>query len=198
MHFSCQLNENNQQIDFYWTNLTATGYTNLTISVLTEENKSLWIISCDPYISQGICSTKQHRLESGREYQITAKLKKVLPNYNGQKIGTCLIKTSKEKFLLRKESIFCIDLSQIPINSIRHEFLNDTTVRLNWIEYPVNIQVRLRNIETNLLKYPKENNQKTALFVDLTEASIYQVEFNISKINYSSFIQITDYFIQTG
>jgi hypothetical protein len=98
LNFSCRLNENNQQIDFYWANLTATGYTNLTISVLIEENKSLWIISCDPYISQDTCSTKQYRLESGREYHITAKLKKIFPNYNGQKIGTCFIKTSKQNF----------------------------------------------------------------------------------------------------
>jgi hypothetical protein len=104
LNFSCQLNENNQQIDFYWSNLTASGYTNLTISISTEENKSLSIISCDPYLFQGICSTKQYRLESGREYNIIAKLKKVLPNYNGQKLGTCFIKTSKKKifFLLRK------------------------------------------------------------------------------------------------
>jgi len=103
LNFSCQLNENNQQIDFYWSNLTATGYTNLTISVFLEENKSLWFISCDPYISQGICSTKQYRLESGREYQIIAKLKKIFPNYNGQKLGKCLIKTSKKKTIfLRK------------------------------------------------------------------------------------------------
>jgi hypothetical protein len=95
LDFRCELNENNQQIDFYWTNLTASGYTNLTISVLTEENKQLWVISCDPYKSQDICSTKQYRLESGREYHIIAKLKKVLPNYNGQKMGTCSIKTSK-------------------------------------------------------------------------------------------------------
>ncbi len=94
LNFSCKLNENNQQIDFYWSNLTASGYTNLTISILTEENKQLWFISCDPYASQGICSTKQYRLEAGREYHITAKLKKVLPNYNGQKIGTCSIKSS--------------------------------------------------------------------------------------------------------
>ncbi len=95
LDFRCELNENNQQIDFYWTNLTGFGYTNLTISVLTDENKQLWVISCDPYKSQDICSTKQYRLESGREYHIIAKLKKVLPNYNGQKIGTCSIKTSK-------------------------------------------------------------------------------------------------------
>jgi len=93
---------------------------------------------------------------------------------------------------------FCIDLSQISINSIRHEFLNETIVRLNWFEHPFDVQVRLRNLETNLLEYPKENNQKTALFIDLIEASIYQVEFNISKRNYSSIIQITNYFIQTG
>lgn len=37
-----------------------------------------------------------------------------------------------------------------------------------------------------------------ALFTHLTEASIYQIEFNISKRNYSSLNQIIDYFIQTS
>ncbi|CAF1161891.1 unnamed protein product [Rotaria sp. Silwood1] len=181
-YFRCELNKNNQQIDFYWTNLIASGYANLTISILTEEYKQLGILSCDPYTSKSICSTKQYHLESGREYHIIAKLKKVLPNYNGQKTGTCSIKTN---------------LSQISINSIRHEFLNETIVRLTWLNYPFHIQVRLRNLETNILENPIENNQRTALFIHLTEASIYQLEFNISKIHWSSLIQITDYYIQT-
>lgn len=96
LDFSCKLNENNQQIDFDWANLIASGYANLTISILTDENKSLWTISCDPYSSRNICSTKQYQLEFGREYYIIAKLKKVLLNYNGQKTGTCSIKTSKK------------------------------------------------------------------------------------------------------
>ena len=96
LNLTCQLNKDNDQIHFSWTNLTSSGYSNLTLSVLIEENQSLWMISCDPYISQGICSTNPHRLESGREYQITAKLRKILPNYNGEKRGTCLIKTSDE------------------------------------------------------------------------------------------------------
>ena len=75
----------------------ASGYSNLTISILTEDNKQLWFISCDPYTSQGICSTKQYHLEAGREYHITSKLRKVLPNYNGQKIGTCSIKSSNNE-----------------------------------------------------------------------------------------------------
>ncbi|CAF2546995.1 unnamed protein product [Rotaria sp. Silwood2] len=182
-YFRCELNKNNQQIDFYWANLIASGYENLTIFILTEEYKQLWIISCDPYTSKSICSTKPYSLESGREYHITAKLKKVLPNYNGQKTGTCSIKTN---------------LSQIPMNSIRHEFLNETVVRLTWLNHPFHVQVRLRNLETNILENPIENNQRTALFIHLTEASIYQLEFNISKIHWSSLIQITDYYIQTG
>ncbi|CAF1119084.1 unnamed protein product [Rotaria sordida] len=181
-YFRCELNKNNQQIDFYWTNLIASGYSNLTISILTEEYKQLWIILCDPYTSKNICSTKQYHLESGREYYIIAKLKKILPNYNGQKTETCSIKTN---------------LSQIPINSIRHEFLNETIVRLTWLNHPFYVQVQLRNLETNLLENPIEYNQKTALFIHLTEASIYQLEFNISKIHWSSLIQITDYYIQT-
>jgi hypothetical protein len=194
----CQLNETNQHIDFYWSNLTSPGYTNLTISILIEENQSTWTILCDPYRSQGICSTKQYRLESGKEYQITAKLRKFLPYYNAEKLGTCSIKTSKNNYFSRKISDFCLDLSQIPVNSIRHEYLNETIVRLHWFEHLFSVQVRLKNVETNLFSYPNETNQKSALFLHLTEASIYQVEFNISKRNYSSIIQLTDYFIQTG
>jgi hypothetical protein len=88
----------NQQIDFYWSNLTSSGYTNLTISLATGNNKPSLNISCNPYLSQGICSTKQYQLEPGTEYQITAKLQKVLPNYNRQKLGRCSIKTSKDNY----------------------------------------------------------------------------------------------------
>jgi hypothetical protein len=56
----------------------------------------------------------------------------------------------------------------------------------------------LKNLETNFSEIPTENNQTSALFINLTEASIYQVEFNISKENYSSIIQMADYFIQTS
>ncbi|CAF3639463.1 unnamed protein product [Adineta steineri] len=182
LYFGCELNKNNQQIDFYWTNLTASGYSNLTISVLNEENKHIWSVSCNPYISQDICSTKQYRLESGKEYHVIAKLKKVLPNYNGQKTGTCSIKTN---------------LSPISINSIRHEFLNETIIGISWLAHPFHVQARLRNLETNLLEYPIENNHRTALFINLTEASIYQLEFNISKPNWLSLFQNTNYHIQT-
>lgn len=96
MYLRCKLNENNEQIDFYWTNFTDSDYSNLTISVSTEEWQQLGIITCDPYRSQDICSTKQYRLESGRQYHITAKLKKVLSNYNGEKNEGCSIKTSKK------------------------------------------------------------------------------------------------------
>jgi hypothetical protein len=88
----------NQQIDFYWSNFTSSGYTDSTLSISIEGNQSSWMISCDPYLSQGICSTKQYQLQPGTEYQITAKLEKVLPNYNRQKLGTCSIKTSKENY----------------------------------------------------------------------------------------------------
>jgi hypothetical protein len=98
LNFSCQLNETNEQIAFYWSNFTSSSYTNLTISLATGNNKLSWMISCDPYLSQGICSTKQYQLEPGTEYQITAKLEKVLPNYNGEKLGTCSIKTSKDNY----------------------------------------------------------------------------------------------------
>jgi hypothetical protein len=97
-----------------------------------------------------------------------------------------------------KISDFPLDLSPIPVNSIRHEVVNETTVRLNWLKHPFSIQVRLKNLETNFSKSPTKNNQISALFIHLTEASIYQVEFNISKPNYSSIIQMTNYFIKTS
>lgn len=58
----------------------------------------------------------------------------------------------------------------------------------------------MRNLETNRLENPTENNQNqnVALFINLTEASIYRLELNISKTFWPSLIQITDYFIQTG
>jgi len=80
------LNENEQQIDFSQANLTASGYANLTIGILIEENKSSWIISCDPYLSEGICSIKEYRLESRREYSIAAKLKNTLTKFSWSKI----------------------------------------------------------------------------------------------------------------
>jgi hypothetical protein len=100
LNFSCQLNETNQQIAFYWLNFTSPGYnnSNLTISLATGNNQPSWMIPCDPYLSQGICSTKQYKLEPGTEYLITAKLEKVLPNYSRQKLGTCSIKTSKDNY----------------------------------------------------------------------------------------------------
>jgi heme-binding NEAT domain protein len=84
------------------------------------------------------------------------------------------------------------------VNSIQHEFVNSITVRLNWSKHPFSVQVRLKNLETNFSSSPTENNQTSALFIHLAEASIYQVEFNISKENYSSIIQMADYFIKTG
>jgi hypothetical protein len=66
------------------------------------------------------------------------------------------------------------------------------------MENPFHIQIRLKNLETNKFENPLENNQKSALFINLTQGSIYQLEFNISKINWSSVSQITDYYIQTG
>ncbi len=84
------------------------------------------------------------------------------------------------------------------MNSIRHEFVNETTVRLNWSKHPFSVQVRLKNLETNLFESPTENNQTSALFINLTEASIYQVEFNISKENYPSIIQMANHSIKTG
>ncbi len=84
------------------------------------------------------------------------------------------------------------------MNSIRHEFVNEITVRLSWSKHPFSVQVRLKNLETNLFESPTKNNQTSALFINFVEASIYQVEFNISKENYPSIIQMANYFIQTG
>ncbi|UJR29933.1 hypothetical protein I4U23_017480 [Adineta vaga] len=182
LYFGCELNKNNEQIDFYWTNLTAIGYSNITITILTEENKQFGSILCDPYASRKICSTKSYRLEAGREYHIQAKLTKLQPNYNGQKIGSCLIKTN---------------LSQIPINSIEHKIFNKTNLWLFWMEHPFHVQVRLKNLETKSFHNPIETKQKMALFLNLTEASVYQVEFHISKPNWLTLFQSTNYYIQT-
>ncbi len=84
------------------------------------------------------------------------------------------------------------------MNSIRHEVVNETNVRLNWSNHPFSVQVRLKNLETNFSEIPTENNQTSALFLNLTEASIYEVEFNISKENYPSIIQIANHSIKTG
>lgn len=93
LNFSCQLNKNNQQIDFYWKNFIGIHYTDLIISVSTEDNKSQWEISCDPYKYQGNCSTKQNPLEAGKKYNIQAKLNKNILAFNKQKFGVCSIKT---------------------------------------------------------------------------------------------------------
>ncbi len=54
------------------------------------------------------------------------------------------------------------------------------------------------NLETNFFEIPAKNNQTSALFINLTEASIYQVEFNISKENYPSIVQMANHFIKTS
>ncbi len=92
-----------------------------------------------------------------------------------------------------------LELSPISTHLLRHKFLNETTVRLNGFEhFSVDVKVRLKNVETNIFEDPHKHNRTNALFINLTEASIYQVEFNISKLNYASLIQMTNYFIQTG
>lgn len=105
MNFSCQLNPHNGQVNFFWSNLTASSYTNLTISLTIDEKKSVWIISCDPYLPYGNCSTKPYRLEPGKDYEINAKLKKNFPNHIGQKLETCLIKTSNTNKFLHQSKI---------------------------------------------------------------------------------------------
>jgi hypothetical protein len=84
------------------------------------------------------------------------------------------------------------------VNSTQHEFVNSTNVRLNWSKHPFSVQARLINLETNFSSSPTEYNETSALFINLAEASIYQVEFHISKENYPSIIQMADYFIKTS
>jgi hypothetical protein len=98
LNFSCQLNESKQQIAFFWSNFVSSGYTALTLYISIEGNQSSWMISYDPYLSQGICSTKHYQLKPGTEYKITAQLTKVFTNYTGEKNGTCSIKTSKDNY----------------------------------------------------------------------------------------------------
>lgn len=199
-NFTCQFNPNNRQVNSSWSNLTGSGYINLTISLITEENQSIWTHSCDPYISQGNCSTKPYRLESGREYQIIARLKKHFPNHIGQKLDQCFIKTSKTEkiFWNRMINSVWIDLSEIPVDSFRHEFLNESLVRISWLDQPHSVQIRLKNLETSSFESPRERTSHTALFSHLTDGSIYQIELILSKINYPSLTQIPQYFIQTG
>ncbi len=200
LHFWCHLNGPNQQIVFYWANLTASDYSNLTIFSVTEQNRMSMITSCDPYLPNGTCSTKQFRLEAGREYHIVARLKKVLPNYNGQKNGTCHVRTGNSHQLvdIRKTISLTTDLSPISIETIRHEFVNRTAVRFMWLDHPFDVQARLRNLESNSVKTPIENTRRMALFTNLTSGSIYRLELNISQINWPIFLQTTDYHIQTG
>lgn len=180
-----------------WSNLTGFGYTNLTISLITEENKSIWTHFCDPYISQGNCSTKPYRLESGREYQIIVKLKKHFPNHLEQKLDQCFIKTSENIFPIEFNNLVHLDLTEIPLDSFRHEFLNESAVRISWLDQPHSVEIRLKNLETNSFEFPQTRTSHTALFSHLTDGSIYQIELIISKINYPSLTQIPAYFIQT-
>ena len=91
-----------------------------------------------------------------------------------------------------------LDLSLIPVDTIKHQFLNKTTVRINWLKHAFAVQTRLINLETNSLESPTKYDDSSASFVHLAEASIYQVEFNISKSQYPSINQTTDYSIETG
>ena len=84
------------------------------------------------------------------------------------------------------------------MSSIRHELINNTLVYLFWMKIDFNLQVRLRNLETNIIFYPLESDQDMALFANTIEGSIYQPEFNISKQNRPSIIWAANYFIQTG
>jgi hypothetical protein len=94
--------------------------------------------------------------------------------------------------------MFSLGLSPIAEKSIEHKIVNQTAVRLTWPKHPFSVQPRLRNIETNYFESLAEFNETSALFTNLTEASIYQVEFNISKPNFLSINQTTEYYIQTG
>lgn len=184
LDFRCQWNDNDRYIIFHWRDLTGTGYQNLSLSIYNENNHLVWMISCDPYLSQGVCSTKHFPLEPGEVYLIIAKLKKILPNYHGQKNETCTIRTS---------------LTPISIESIQHQFLNESALRLHWLNNRLHIQCRLRNLETNGLIDPVDTNyNQSAIFNNLAEGNIYRVEFNISKASSSPLLQITPYRLPIG
>ncbi len=94
--------------------------------------------------------------------------------------------------------MFSLGLSPIPEKSIQHEMVNQTAVRLTWPKHSFSAQVGLRNIETNFSASPTKHDQISALFTNLTEASIYRVEFYISKENYTPINQTTEHIIRTG
>ena len=100
--------------------------------------------------------------------------------------------------IILKIYLFSVDLTQISKNSIQYEFVDKTSVRIKWREHRFPVQVQLRNVETNFFHNPSEANETSALFIDLARASIYQIEFDISKENYPSIRQTADQFIQTG
>ena len=182
-HLLCQLNEKEDEIDFYWTRLVGQGYDPLNIS-LSREEKSPWLmITCDPYAFQGLCSTRSRRLEPGRDYSITATLSKHSMNNNRPRIERCSIRTS---------------LAEISTDSFKHEFLNETTLRLTWHNDRFHIRARLRNVETNTTEYSIDDNARSALFVGFTDASLYRVELNVSQMHWPSLIQTSNYQIQTG
>jgi hypothetical protein len=107
------------------------------------------------------------------------------------------LKQVKISIFIKIESLR-LDLSEIVESSIRREIVNATTVRLSWPKHPFSVQVHLKNMETNLFESPTESNQTSALFDNLTEASIYQVQFNISKPNFLSINQTTNNTFKTS
>ena len=182
-HFLCRLNDKQDEIDFYWTSLVGQGYDPLNISLSTEEKSPWLIMTCDPYAFQGLCSTRSRRLEAGRDYSITATLSKHSVNDNRPRTERCSIRTS---------------LAGISLDSLEHEFLNETMLRLTWRNDRFHIRARLKNVETNATENSIDHNARSALFVGLTEASLYRVELNVSQVNWPSLIQTSNYYIQTG
>ena len=94
--------------------------------------------------------------------------------------------------------MFSLDLSRIPENLIQQEFVNQTNVRLNWPKYLFSVQAQLRNVETNVFEYSNDSNETSALFSNLKEASVYQLEFNISKPGFSSIHLAMNHSFQTS
>ena len=88
-------------------------------------------------------------------------------------------------------------MSQILFKSIGHEVVNERSVRINW-KHPFSVEVRLKNAETHLFEYPTKPTVTSALFTNLAEGSIYQVEFLISKPTFPLINQPTNYSIQTS
>ncbi|CAF1047640.1 unnamed protein product, partial [Didymodactylos carnosus] len=183
LNLNCHVNHTINFVRIQWTKLLG-DYTNLSVIVreMNNTNKQ-FIYTCD--IHQQYCDVNS--LNYGQQYEIIASIKKFLPNYDKQKNETCTIKT---------------DLPSVSISSIKHEKIDDFSYKITWSIPPLNsfdfIRATLVNIETNQTYYPSQQNELYMVIFDpLETASIYVLKLNISKLDWKSFVQNTNYFIQT-